>query len=58
MTHVRSLVRLLRALLEELGDETAYKRHLAAHGMEHSGDAWRQFSSERFRSKFIRPRCC
>ena len=58
MTHIRSLVRLLIALLQELSDETAYKRHLAAHGMEHSGNAWRHFSSERFNSKFIRPRCC
>ena len=58
MRRVRAFVRILLGLLGELSDETPYRRHLAAHGLEHSGEAWRHFSSQRFRAKFIAPRCC
>lgn len=58
MMRVRAVLRILLGLLRELSDETPYRRHLAAHGLEHSGEAWRQFSSERFRAKFVAPRCC
>jgi len=58
MTRVRAVLRILVGLLRELSDETPYKRHLAAHGLEDSGEAWRRFSSERFRRKFVTPRCC
>jgi hypothetical protein len=46
------------ALLREIGDESAYQRHLAAHGREHSGAEWRRFSEERMRSKYARAKCC
>ena len=36
--------RLLLAILRELADESAYRRHLAAHGRAHSGEEWRRFS--------------
>jgi len=26
--------------------------------LQDSGEAWRQFASERYRTKFIRPKCC
>ena len=58
MKRVRAMVRILLGLLRELSDETPYRRHLAAHGLEHSGETWRHFSSERFRAKFITPKCC
>lgn len=58
MRRVRAVLKILMGLLRELSDETPYKRHLAAHGIEHSGEAWRRFSAERFRRKFITPRCC
>jgi len=58
MKRIRAVARILLGLLRELGDEAAYRRHLAAHGLEPSGEAWRHFTSERFRAKFIAPRCC
>lgn len=58
MTRVRAFGRLLLGLLRELSDESAYARHLAAHGREHSGEEWRRFSEERLRAKFTRPKCC
>jgi hypothetical protein len=58
MKHLRAVGRLLLGLLKELADETAYQRHLAAHGREHSGKEWRSFSQERLRAKYTRPKCC
>ena len=58
MKPILAFARLVYALLKELSDETAYQRHLATHGLKHSGEAWRHFSAERFRTRFVRPRCC
>ena len=58
MRCVRAVAEILWGLLKELSDETPYQRHLAAHGLEHSGQAWRQFTSARFRAKLVAPRCC
>jgi hypothetical protein len=55
---MKRLARLMLALLRELGDENAYRRHLAAHGRSHSGEEWRRFSEERFKAKYTRPKCC
>jgi hypothetical protein len=55
---MRRIGRLILALLRELGDENAYKRHLAVHGRTHSGDEWRRFSEERLRAKYQRAKCC
>ena len=45
-------------LLREIGDENAYARHLASHGVKHSASEWRKFSDERFRAKYQRAKCC
>jgi hypothetical protein len=45
-------------LLRELGDENAYRRHLAAHGRAPSRQEWKRFSDERLRARYIRPKCC
>ena len=45
-------------LLREIGDENAYARHLAAHGVRHSAAEWRKFSDRRFREKYQRAKCC
>ena len=45
-------------LLREIGDQNAYRRHLIAHGLTHSGMEWRRFSDERFRAKYQRAKCC
>ena len=58
MSPLQSFAGLILALLREIGDENAYKRHLAAHGCEHSGAEWRRFSEERMAAKYARARCC
>ena len=55
---MRRLFRLVMALLRELADETAYQRHLTAHGCTHSGEEWRRFSEQRLRAKYARAKCC
>jgi hypothetical protein len=50
--------RLILALLRELADENAYRRHLAAHDREPSAEEWRRFSDERLRAKYSRAKCC
>lgn len=52
------LLRILLAILREISDENAYRRHLAQHGAAHSGEEWRRFSEERLRQKYQRARCC
>jgi len=52
------LLQLLIGLLREIGDENAYARHLAAHGLVHSPGEWRRFSEERMAAKYSRAKCC
>lgn len=58
MTCLRRFAHLLLATLREIGDENAYRRHLALHGRQHSGPEWRRFSEERHSAKYSRPKCC
>jgi hypothetical protein len=58
MKRLRAFGRLILALLRELSDESAYHRHLAAHGRPHSAEEWRRFSDQRLRAKYLRPKCC
>jgi hypothetical protein len=58
MSHIRTFGRFVLALLREIGDENAYQRHLASHGVVHSGAEWRRFSEERMRAKYARAKCC
>ena len=58
MSGLRRFGELVWALLRELADENAYRRHLEAHGVEHSGAEWRRFSEERMRGKYARAKCC
>jgi hypothetical protein len=55
---MRRLGRFILALLRELADESAYERHLAAHGCAHSGAEWRRFSDARQRARYARAKCC
>ena len=55
---MRRVLTFVLKLLREIGDENAYQRHLDAHGLAHSGAAWRAFSEERLRAKFARAKCC
>jgi len=58
MSSIRRLCDLVLALLRELADESAYQRHLQAHGRNHSGEEWRHFCEERLGAKYTRPKCC
>lgn len=58
MTRLRMFGSFMLALLRELADESAYQRHLAANGREHSPEEWRKFSDERLHAKYLRPKCC
>jgi hypothetical protein len=58
MSALRQFGALVLALLRELSDESAYQRHLAAHGRTHSGEEWRHFSEHRLRAKYARAKCC
>ena len=55
---LRQFAKLVLALLRELADENAYRRHLDQHGCEASGEEWRRFSEERLRAKYARAKCC
>jgi hypothetical protein len=58
VSRLRAFARFVLALLRELGDEAAYRRHLAAHARSHSSAEWRRFSDERLRARYVRPKCC
>ena len=58
MIRIRGIARAILDLLREIADQNAYARHLAARSAEHSGEEWRRFSDERFRSKYQRAKCC
>jgi hypothetical protein len=58
MKSVKRFGKLVLALLRELGDENAYRRHLEARGRAPSREEWKRFSDERLRARYIRPRCC
>ena len=55
---MRALLRILVRIVRELSDESAYERHLSAHGRAHSGQEWRRFCEERLKAKYSRAKCC
>jgi hypothetical protein len=55
---MRYLWQVLVGIVRELSDESAYKRHLAAHGTTHSPQEWRRFHEHRLASKYARAKCC
>ncbi len=58
MAAIHEFWRIVVGILHELSDQTAYRRHLAAHGVAASGPEWRRFSEERLQQKYKRARCC
>ena len=58
MSILRKIAAGLLELMREIGDENAYARHLAAHGLKASPAEWRKFSDARFRDKYQRAKCC
>jgi hypothetical protein len=55
---MKNFFEILRGIIDELTDQSAYRRHLLAHRAMHSGEEWRKFSDERYQAKSTRPRCC
>ena len=58
MSALHKFARTILAILRELGDENAYRRHLQAHGRVHSPEEYRHFQQEHFRAKYQRAKCC
>ena len=54
----RSFVRIVAAVVDEISDQNAYRRHLAAHGTVHSPDEWRRCQDQLSAANARRPRCC
>jgi len=52
------LLRVLLAVLREIGDENAYRRFLTLRGQAPSRENWRVFSDERMCAKYRKPKCC
>ena len=49
---------IIRGIVDELTDQSAYRRHLAAHGTVHSPEEWRRFCDHHWQEKARRARCC
>ena len=58
MIALRQFFRILRGIVDELTDQTAYARHLKSHGVEHSPVEWRRFQDAHWAAKSRRGRCC
>ena len=52
------ILRLIFAMLREIGDENAYGRYLTVHGLTPSRENWRNFSEQRMCAKYRKPKCC
>jgi len=52
------LLRVVLAILREIGDENAYKRYLSLRGLAPSRENWRTFSDERMCARYRKPKCC
>lgn len=55
---LRSFWRIVRGIMREVADESAYERHLAFHGTSHSPEEYRRFAEHRLRAKYMRAKCC
>ena len=54
----KAVAQILTGVLDELSDQNAYRRHLAAHGTVHSPQEWRRFQDQQSRAQSRRPTCC
>ena len=52
------ILRVIVAILREIGDENAYARYLALRGLAPSRENWRLFSEQRMCAKYLKPKCC
>jgi len=54
----REFFRILRVVLSEIFDESAYSRFLTQRGMSSSVTAYAEFLKETDHARSRRPRCC
>ena len=52
------LLEILKGIVAELSDQSAYHRYLTAHGEVESPEAWRRFQDHHWAAKSRRGRCC
>jgi len=55
---IRRSVALLRSILQEVFDESAYARFLERRQLSSSRAAYAEFCAERDQTRARRPRCC
>jgi len=58
MIVLRRIWNLFVALAREIGDESAYARHLRLTGRPHSAAEWKIFSDRVHRRKYQNAKCC
>lgn len=58
MQRLKAFCSIILGILREIGDESAYERHLASHGRAHSAEEYRRFAECRLRQKYQRAKCC
>ena len=58
MKALREVWEILKGIVQELSDQSAYQRHLAANGAVHSPQEWRRFSDARMKRKYSNAKCC
>lgn len=52
------IAHFIKDLTRELSDEAAYRRFLLAARRQHSPQAWRAFTDQRYRRKYQNAKCC
>ena len=58
MKTLKKAWRILKGLLDELSDQSAYRRYLTARGTRHCAQEWRRFSDARMKRKYSNAKCC
>ena len=58
MKTFRGVLRYVADLLNELSDQSAYRRFLAGRGVAPSREQWRLFTEQRHGARFRRAKCC
>jgi hypothetical protein len=54
----RKFAAIVKGLVMELTDQSAYQRHLLAHGVSHSPAEWRRFSDKKWEAGSKKAKCC
>jgi hypothetical protein len=55
---MRRIIEILKGIVNELTDQSAYRRYLVAHRLEDCPEVWRRFTDARWEKAAKRPKCC